>query len=122
MGVTNWKTFKPNLSKCDFCDNLDTNSYGFVCQSLSGCIYDVPVELEKDIIDFNFAKKEIIVKHIFDVSPQSTNYKIVTGTDEIWSGTELTVCKYRDCEVSFMRVIGNPYTDGYIELKIDIQE
>lgn len=70
-------------------------------------------------IDFDL--KNIRVQHIFNISPQGTNYKIVRGIDELWIGTELKKCIYRDCEVVFMRVLGSPYekdTGGYIELKI----
>lgn len=65
---------------------------------------------------------QVTVQGIFDISPQSTIYKIVKGNDEVWSGTELKRCVYRDCVVEFMRYIGNPYEpyeDGYIELKIE---
>ncbi len=71
-------------------------------------------------IDFNFGGKEITVQNIFMVSPQSTNFKIINSAcDELWSGKELKMCKYRDCIVSFMRVVGEPYKDGYIELRIE---
>lgn len=53
MGVTNWK---PYVSKCDNCDNLDSNNNGFVCQSLSGCIYDVLEDINivalDDFVDY----------------------------------------------------------------------
>ena len=61
---------------------------------------------------------QVTVQGIFDISPQSTIYKIVKGNDEVWSGTELKRCVYRDCVVEFMRYMGNPYKDGYIELRI----
>lgn len=71
-------------------------------------------------IDFNLFGKEITVQHIFSISPQNTNYRLIDNNcEELWHGTELTQCKYRNCEVTFMRVIGEPYTDGYIELKIE---
>ena len=70
-------------------------------------------------IDFNLGGKEITVQNIFRVSPQSTNFKIIDNNcNELWSGTELKKCKYKNCEVSFMRVVGEPYKDGYIELQI----
>ena len=70
-------------------------------------------------IDFNLSGKEITVHNIFTVSPQSTNFKIIDNDcNELWIGTELNKCKYRNNEVSFMRVVGEPYTDGYIELRI----
>lgn len=71
-------------------------------------------------IDFNLRDKEITVQNIFNVSPQSTNYRLINSNcDELWSGTELTQCKYRNCEVLYMRVIGEPYKNGYIELRIE---
>ena len=70
-------------------------------------------------IDFNLSGKEITVQSIFKVSPQSTNFKIIDSEcNELWSGTELKKCKYRNYEVSFMRVVGEPYADGYMELRI----
>lgn len=70
-------------------------------------------------IDFNLVDKEITVQNIFNISPQSTNYRLINNEcDELWIGTELTKCKYRHCEVTFMRVVGEPYKDGYIELRI----
>ena len=78
---------------------------------------------EMEMIDFNLCDKEITVQNIFRVSPQSTNFKIIDNDcNELWHGTELKKCKYRNCEVSFMRVIGEPYTDGYIELRIEKDE
>ena len=72
-------------------------------------------------IDFDFKGKEITVRNIFRVSPQSTNYIIIDKDgNELWGGTELYKCKYLDCEVTFMRVIGEPYTDGYMELRIEV--
>ena len=61
---------------------------------------------------------QVKVQGIFDISPLKTNYKIIKAGDEVWSGTEMYSCKYRDCNVDFMKVRGNPYTDGYIELTI----
>lgn len=71
-------------------------------------------------INFDLADKEITVQHIFNISPQSTNYRLINSkNEELWSGTELTKCKYRSYEVTFMRVVGSPYAEGYIELKIE---
>lgn len=73
-------------------------------------------------IDFNLGDKEIIVQNVFKVSPQTTNFKIIdSDCNELWSGTELQKCKYRNCEVSFMRVVGEPYTNGFIELRIEME-
>lgn len=58
------------------------------------------------------------MQDVFNVSPKSTNYVIIKDYEEVWKGTELTRCKYRECEVSFMRVVGTPYEDGYMEIKI----
>lgn len=70
-------------------------------------------------IDIELSNKEITVQNIFKVSPQGTNFKIIDSEcNELWSGTELQKCKYRNCEVSFMRVVGEPYAEGYIELKV----
>ena len=72
-----------------------------------------------DTIDFNLDGKKITVQNIFKVSPQSTNFKIIDNNcNELWSGTELKKCDYRKCGVSFMRVVGEPYKNGYIELRI----
>lgn len=73
-------------------------------------------------INFDLGSKGITVQNVFRVSPQSTNFKIIRGYEEVWSGTELKKCEYRNCEVSFMRVVGEPYTDGYIELRIEVDE
>lgn len=71
-------------------------------------------------IDFDLDGKKILVQHVFSISPQGTNYKIIDQEcNELWHGTELKKCEYRNKEVSFMRVVGEPYTDGYIELRID---
>lgn len=76
--------------------------------------------MKQEQINFNLEGKEITVQHIFRVSPQSTNFKIIDKEcNELWSGTELKRCEYRNCEVSFMRVVGEPYTNGYIELRIE---
>ena len=70
-------------------------------------------------IDFNLSEKKITVRNVFLVSPNNTNFKIIDNDcNELWGGTELKRCKYRDCEVTFMRVVGEPYKDGYIELRI----
>ena len=69
-------------------------------------------------IDFDLNKKGIRVQDIFNVSPTTTNYVIIKDYEEVWRGSELTRCKYRECEVSFMRIVGEPYKDGYIEIKI----
>lgn len=70
-------------------------------------------------IDFNLGGKEITVHNIFIVSPKGTNFKIIDNNcNELWSGTELKQCKYSNCEVSFMSVVGEPYKDGYIEIQI----
>jgi len=80
-------------------------------------------EINMEQIDFDFKGKEITVRNIFRVSPQSTNYIIIDKDgNELWGGTELYKCKYLDCEVTFMRVIGEPYTDGYMELRIEVSE
>lgn len=74
-------------------------------------------------IDFDLGGKKITVRNIFLISPQSTNFKIIDkDCNELWSGTELTRCDYRDCEVDFMRVVGEPYKDGYMELKVGVSE
>ena len=79
--------------------------------------------MEQEQIEFKLSNKEIAVYHIFKVSPQGTNFKIIDNEcKELWNGTELKKCKYRDCIVSFMRVVGEPYADGYIELRIEGKE
>lgn len=71
-------------------------------------------------INFDLVGKEITVRNVFKVSPQSTNFIIIDNDCEVlWSGTELKKCKYGNCDVSFMRVVGEPYLDGYIELRIE---
>ena len=60
------------------------------------------------------------VQNIFNISPQSTNYRLINSEcEELWIGTELTKCKYRNYEVTYMRVVGEPYSGGYIELTIN---
>ena len=59
------------------------------------------------------------VQNIFNISPQSTNYRLISGLEELWIGTELKQCKYRNYEVTYMRVVGEPYSGGYIEFTIN---
>lgn len=76
-----------------------------------------------ETIDFNLSGEDITVQNIFSVSPQNTNYKIIDrNCNELWSGTELKKCKYRNCEVTFMRVVGEPYRNGYMELRVEVSE
>lgn len=64
--------------------------------------------------------EKITVQNIFKISPQSTAFKIIDShCNELWSGTEVKKCRHRNSEVSYMRVVGEPYADGYIELRID---
>lgn len=80
-------------------------------------------ENEEESIDFDFLGKEIYVQSVFRTSPNQTNFKIIDSEgNELWTGTQLKKCKYRGCVVDFMRVVGEPYKDGYIELKIEISE
>lgn len=73
-------------------------------------------------IYFDFRNKEITVQHVLNISPQRTNYRIIDNElNLLWLGTELNHCKYRNYEVVYMRVVGEPYRDGYIELRIDVK-
>lgn len=70
-------------------------------------------------IEFDLLSKEITVQNVFNVSPKNTNFVIVDNEcNELWRGTVLKKCKYRTFEVSYMRVVGEPYVDGYMEIQI----
>lgn len=59
------------------------------------------------------------VQNIFELMNSYTNFKIIDNEfNELWLGTELIGCEYRYCDIEFIRVVGCPYSDGFIELKL----
>lgn len=50
------------------------------------------------------------VEDLFRVTDSTAIFQIVKDGENIWAGTQLERCSYRENEVKFLRVVGNPYT------------